>query len=111
MQRRLWIWIGLGAVLIVGIALFSSRLGSSDGEIRRIVEQTEAAAVDGMNQRDPNALDTCFATVAQGAQATGLLETQQAYQDFVAQLPCGTSIQIRSFDITGSEVHEDAGLA
>lgn len=111
MQRRLWIWIGLGAVLIVGIALFSSRLGSSEGEVRRVVDQAQAAAVDGMNQRDPTALDSYFATVAEGAQASGLTETQQAYQNFVAQLPGGTTIQIHSFDITGAEVHEEAGLA
>ena len=111
MKRSLWIWIGLGAVLIVGIVFFSSRLGSSESQVRGVVEQAQITAVEGMNQRNPNALDSYFATVAEGAQATGLAETQQAYQNFAAQLPSGTTIQIHSFDITGAEVHEDAGLA
>lgn len=111
MKRSPWIWIGLGAVLVAGIVFFSSRLGSSEGEVRRVVEQAQTVAVDGMNQHNPNALDSYFATVTEGAQATGLAETQQAYQNFVTQLPSGTTIQIHSFDITGAEVHEDAGLA
>ncbi|GAB4577386.1 MAG: hypothetical protein Fur0022_01170 [Anaerolineales bacterium] len=85
--------------------------GAEERAVRRVVEEVQTAALAGLNRRNPNALDEYFATEAEGAQATGLAETQQAYQDFVAQLPGDNAVQFHSFDITALEVHEDAGLA
>jgi hypothetical protein len=79
--------------------------------VRRLMNEVQTPALSGLNRRDPTALDEYFVTVAEGAQAAGLAETQQAYQAFVAQLPGNNAVQAHSFDILTLEVHEDAGLA
>lgn len=104
-----WAWAAaLGVIVVLVVAL--SRGGNPEGDIRRLVEDVQTAALDGMNRGNPNALDTYFATVAEGAQENGLTETQAAYKNFVTQMS-GGSIQIHSFNIEAIEVHEDGGLA
>lgn len=106
-----WIWIGAGILLVLVIALAGQR-GNADADVRRVVEQVSTAALNGLNRRDPNALNTYFATVDEGAQPTGLELTQQAYQTLASQLRSnGASVQFHSFDIEDVEVHEDGGLA
>ena len=104
--------IGLGVlvVLIIGAAWLIQR-GGEERAVRRVIDEIQSAALSGLNQRHPDALDEYFATVAEGAQAAGLAETQQAYKDFVSQLPGNNAVQFHSFDIAALEVHEDAGLA
>jgi hypothetical protein len=96
--------------LVVGTAWFTQR-GAEERAVRRVLDEIQPAALTGLNQRQPDALDDYFATEAEGAVVAGLTETQQVYKDFVAQLPGNNSVQFHSFDITALEVHEDAGLA
>ncbi|MEZ4666530.1 MAG: hypothetical protein R3E39_01200 [Anaerolineae bacterium] len=104
-----WTWpVAVGVVVVVAILLM--RRGSSEGDIRRLVEDVQTAALDGISRQNPNALDTYFATVEEGAQENGLAETQGAYKNFAAQLRA-ESIQIHSFNLQAVEVHEEAGLA
>jgi hypothetical protein len=107
MKKR--IWIAAIAVVLIAVILLSQR-GNSEGDIRRLIENVQIAALDGINRRNPNALDTYFATVAEGAQETGLTETQGAYKGFIGELS-GESVQIHSFNIEDVEVNEDGGLA
>ena len=104
--------VGLGilVVLIVGVGWLVQR-GADERVVRRVLGDVQAAALGGLNSRNAGALDDYFATVAEGAQAAGLAETQQAYKDFVGQLPGNNAIQIHSFDITTLEIHKEAGLA
>ena len=104
--------IGLGVlvVLVVGAAWLTQR-GGEERAVRRVIDEIQSAALSGLNQRHPDALDEYFATEAEGAVAAGLAETQQAYKDFVSQLPGNNAVQFHSFDIIALEVHEDAGLA
>ena len=101
---------GVLVVLVVGAAWLTQR-GAEERAVRRVIEEVQSAALSGLNQRHPDALDEYFATEAEGAQAAGLTETQQAYKDFVSQLPGNNAVQFHSFDIAALEVHEDAGLA
>ncbi len=105
-----WIWIAAIGVIVVLVIVLSRGGGKAEGDIRRLIEDVQTAAVDGMNRGNPNALDTYFATVAEGAQENGLTETQEAYKNFIAQMS-GESVQIHSFSIEDVEVHEDGGLA
>ena len=104
------IGIGVLAVLVVGIAWFIQQ-GAEERAVRGVLGEVQTAALGGLNSRNAGALDDYFATVAEGAQSAGLAETQQAYKDFVAQLPGNNAIQIHSFDITTLEIHKEAGLA
>lgn len=104
-----WTWIAAIAVVVIAVILLSQR-GSAEGEIRRLIQDAQTAALDGINRQNPNALDTYFASVAEGAQENGLTETQGAYKDFIAQMS-GESVQIHSFNIEDVEVHEGGGLA
>lgn len=104
-----WTWVAAIGVIVVLVIVLSQR-GSSEGDIRRLIEDVRTVALDGMNRGNPNALDTYFATVEEGAQENGLTETQGAYKTFIAQIS-GESVQIHSFNIEDLEVHEDGGLA
>jgi len=95
---------------VVGAAWLTQR-GAEERAVRRVIDEIQSAALTGMNRRNPDALDEYFATEAEGAVAAGLTETQQAYKDFIAQLPGNNAVQFHSFDIIALEVHEDAGLA
>ena len=95
---------------VVGAAWLTQR-GAEERAVRRVIDEIQSAALTGMNSRNPDALDEYFATEAEGAVAAGLTETQQAYKDFIAQLPGNNAVQFHSFDIIALEVHEDAGLA
>ncbi|HLF28956.1 MAG TPA: hypothetical protein VJG32_21730 [Anaerolineae bacterium] len=101
--------VALATLVIVDGLIVQS--GAEERAVRRIIDEVQAAALNSLNFRDPNALDEYFATVAEGAQAAGLAETQQAYKDFVAGLSAGDITQFHSFDIKTIEVHQDAGLA
>lgn len=111
--------VGLIIALIVGLLFLSAAGvgliwlfgGGEEQAVRNLVEEVQAAALTGLNRRSANALDEYFATVAEGAQAAGLTQTQQAYQDFVAGLTSNDSVQFHSFDIQTVEVHEEANLA
>lgn len=85
--------------------------GAEERAIRQFMDETQSAALTGLNRRQPDALDVYFATGAEGAQVAGLAETQQAYKDFMAQLPTNSTVQFHSFTLTGLEVHEEGGLA
>ena len=104
--------IGLSVLLaiIVGAGWLVQR-GAEERAVRRVIAEVQSAALTGLNSRNPDALENYFATEAEGAQAAGLAETQQAYEDFVAQLPGNNAVQFHSFDIRALEVHEDQGLA
>ena len=104
-----WTWITAIGVIVVLVIVLTQR-SSSDSDIRRLIENVQTAALDGTNRGNPNALDTYFATVEEGAQENGLTETQGAYKNFITQMS-GESVQIHSFNIEAVEVHEDAGLA
>ena len=95
---------------VVGAAWLIQR-GGEERAVRRVIDKVQSAALNGLNQRHPDALDEYFATEAEGAVAAGLTETQQAYKDFASQLPGNNAVQFHSFDIAALEVHEDAGLA
>jgi hypothetical protein len=94
--------------IVIGIALLTQQ-GAEERAVRRVIDEIQSAALNGFQLNNPNALDTYFATVQEGAVAAGLTETQQAYQDFVAKLS-GSTVQFHSFDIKAIEVHEDARL-
>ncbi len=104
-----WTWIVVICVIAVLVIVLTQR-GSSEGDIRRLVEDVRTAALDGISRRNSNALDSYFATVEEGAQENGLTETQGAYRNFIAQMS-GESVQIHSFNIEEVEIHEDGGLA
>ena len=95
---------------VVGAAWLTQR-GGEERAVRRVIDEVQSAALGGLNQRHPDALDEYLATEAEGAVAAGLAKTQQAYKDFVSQLPGNNAVQFHSFDIIALEVHEDAGLA
>jgi len=95
---------------VVGAAWLTQR-GAEERAVRRVIDEIQSATLNGLNQRHPDALDEYFATEAEGAVTAGLTETQQAYKDFVSQLPGNNAVQFHSFDIIALEVHEDAGLA
>lgn len=111
--------VGLIIALIVGLLFLSAAGvgltwlfgGGEDQAVRRLVEEVQVAALTGLNRRSANTLDEYFATVAEGAQAAGLAQTQQAYQAFVAGLTSADAVQFHSFDLQTVEVHEEAGLA
>ncbi|CAG0971523.1 hypothetical protein PLCT2_01381 [Planctomycetaceae bacterium] len=96
-------------VAIIGIALLTQQ-GAEERAVRRVIDEVQSAALNGVQFNNPKALDEYFATVPEGAVAAGLVQTQQAYQDFVATL-AGSTVQFHSFDIQALEVHEDARLA
>ena len=102
-------WIAAVAVVIVTVILLRQP-GNFEGDIRRLIQDVETAALDGINRRNPNALDSYFATVAEGARETGLTQTQEAYRNFVGEMS-SESVQFHSFKIEDVEVHEDDGLA
>jgi len=104
----------IGLIVLVGLlvgAAWLTQRGAEERAVRRVIDEAQTAALTGMNSRNPDALDEYFATEAEGAQAAGLAETQQAYKDFVEQLPGNNAVQFHSFDIRAMEVHEDAKLA
>ena len=104
-----WIWISaIGVIAVMVIVLI--RPGSSEGNIRRLIRNVQTTASDGINRQNPDALDTYFATIEEGAQENGLSETQGAYKTFVT-LMNRQSVQIHSFHIDAVEVREDAGMA
>lgn len=105
--------LGLIALFVLaGSAIWLVRQrGAEERAIRQFIDEAQRAALAGLNRRHPDALDVYFATEAEGAQPAGLAETQQAYKDFINQLPTNSSVQFHSFDITGVEVHEDGGPA
>jgi len=104
-----WAWVAALAVIVV-LVIVLSRGGSAEGDIRRLIEEAQTAAVNEANRENSNALDNYFATVEEGVQEGGLAETQAAYQNFVTQLR-GDTVQVHSFNIEGVEVHENGGLA
>lgn len=108
MKRIISLTILLAAV--AGAAWLIQR-GAEERAVRRVLDEIQTAGLSGLNRRDASALDEYFATVAEGAQAAGLVETQQAYKDVVAQLPGNNAVQFHTFDISALEVHEEAGLA
>ena len=108
MKRVVGLSLVLAAILSAGWIV---QRGAKDRAVRRVIDEVQTAALAGLNSRGPNALDEYFATEAEGAQAAGLAETQQAYKAFVAELPNSSRVQFHSFDILDIEVHEDAGLA
>ncbi len=79
--------------------------------MRQVMDEVQTAALQGLNRKNPNALDGYFASEAEGAVAAGLAQTQQAYKDFVGQLPGPNAVQFHTFDVRALEVHADAGLA
>jgi len=103
--------IGLAvlSVAVIGIGLVTQQ-GAEERAVRRVIDEVQAAALNGFQFNNPAALDDYFATVQEGAIAAGLAQTQQAYQDFVAKL-AGSTVQFHSLDIKALEVHEDARLA
>lgn len=98
-------------VLVAGGAWLLRQRGAGEGAIRQFMDEAQSAALAGLNRRNPDALDAYFVTETEGAQPAGLAETQQAYKDFMAQLPPNSSVQFHSFAVTAVEVHEDGGLA
>lgn len=96
--------------VITGAAWLAQR-GGEERAVRRVIDDVQTAALKGLNSRDPNVLDDYIATEAEGAQAAGLAETQQAYKNFVTQLPDNSIVQFHSFGLQALEVHEQAGLA
>lgn len=108
-MKRILGFVILLAVIVGGAWLI--RRGAEERAVRSVMDDVQTAALTGLNSRDPNALDGYFATPAEGAQVAGLAETQQAYKNFVTQLPSSSAVQVHSFDIVALEVHEDAGLA
>jgi hypothetical protein len=97
--------------LVAGVAWLVRQRGAEERAVRRVVEEAQVAALTGLNRGNPNALNVYFATEAEGAQSSGLVETEQAYKDFMAQLPTSSSVQFHSFVITAVDVHEDRGIA
>lgn len=108
MKRLLGFVVGL--TMMVGGGWLIQR-GAEERAVRSVMGDVQTAALTGLNTRNSNALDGYFATEAEGAQVAGLAETQQAYKDFVAQLPGNTAVQFHAFDIVALEVHAEAGLA
>ncbi len=103
--------VGLLVLSAAGVGLTWLFGGGDEQAVRSLMEEVRAATLTGLNRRSANALDEYFATVAEGAQAAGLSQTQQAYQDFVAGLTNSDTVQFHSFDIQTVEVHGEAGLA
>lgn len=98
------------AALVAGTAWLTLS-GAEERTVRQVMEEVQTAALQGLNRKNPNALDGYFASEAEGAVAAGLAQTRQAYQDFVDQLPSTNAVQFHSFDIQALEVHEEARLA
>lgn len=108
MKKILWL-----VIIAVAVATIAA-LGQpewDEGVVRGVVEEAARAALDGVNRRNPNAINRYFASVDEGAQADGLSETQDAYRAFIGQLPSDMTPQLHSLDIETVEVHNEAGLA
>lgn len=109
-MKRLFALLTL--LILAAAAVWLVRQASAeDRAIRRLLVEAQAEALVGLNQRNPQILDGYFATIANGAQAAGLADTQQAYRDFVDRLPANSTFQVHSFDVSRPEVHKEAGLA
>lgn len=111
----MWKLISLSVLValfvIAGVGWLVQR-GAEERAVRRVINEAQEAALTGMNIGDTSVLEGYFATKEEGAQTSGLAETQQAYQEFVNQLSGGSySVQFHSFSIQSLEVHENAGLA
>jgi hypothetical protein len=97
--------------LVAGAVWLVRQRGAEERAVRRVVEEAQAAALTGLNRRNPDALNVYFATEAEGAQPAGLAETEQAYKDFMAQLPANSAVQFHSLAITAVDVHQDREIA
>lgn len=97
------------SLFVIGGALLTQQ-GAEERAVLRVIDEVQAAALNGFQFNNPAALDEYFATVPEGAVAAGLVQTQQAYKNFVARL-AGSTVQFHSFDIKAIEVHESAKLA
>ncbi len=102
--------VGLLAIIVFGAA-WLVQSSAEERAVRQVVNEVQAAALSGLNQRQPEALDPYFATAAEGAVPGGLAETQQTYKDFVTKLPGNNMVQFHSLDVLAIEVHQEAGLA
>lgn len=111
MRKIIILFVLVALIAIAGVGWLVQR-GAEARAVRRVIDEAQEAALAGMNAGDPSALDEYFATEAEGAQPSGLAETQRAYQEFVQQLAGGSySVQFHSFSIQDLEVHENARLA
>lgn len=109
-MKRLLIILVLAFAATAVLAWGRSR-GAADREVRNLIDEVQSAALAGLNDRDPDALNEYFATEAEGAQVAGLAETLQAYRAFATQLPDKATVQFHSLEVTAVEVHEEANLA
>lgn len=98
-------------ILAASVIWWVRQRGAEERAVRQFMDEMQSNALVGLDRRRSDALDVYFATEAEGAQPAGLAETQQAYKDFLAQLPTNSTVQFHSFELTGVEVHEDGGLA
>ncbi len=86
---------------------------SDENEVRGIVgnfERTLESAIGG--NAKPAALEAYFATIADGANEQGLVNTRDAYASMLNNHVSGASlVQLSNFRITNVEVHQSSGLA
>ena len=107
MQRKLLI----NLILFFVASLLTACGNSSDGAIRKSVEDAATAVEDGLSQRNLDAVEPFFATEAEGANQAGLEETWGAMRRFTDSLTNSERIQFHSFEIQNVSVHESGNLA
>lgn len=99
---------------ILSLFVFAACAGNADeNEVRGIVgnfEQTLEDAIAGKG--NPAGLDAYFATVADGANEQGLVNTRNAYAKLLDDHDSGVSlVQLSDFRITDVQMHQSSGLA
>lgn len=108
MRRWWWLWAGLA----VSAALVTFVLrGTPEGDVRKTVKAAAQAAEISVSQRDLSAVEPFFATIAEGANVTGLGQTLGQLRMFATHLNAGDEVQFHSFRVPSVAVHESGGLA
>lgn len=108
-MKKQWCWLNL-LVLVMPLLLVACG-GGGERAIQKTVEELAPIIEDGLNRRDLSAVEPYFATPAEGANAAGLKETQEALRKFAASLTSSDRVQFHDFAVENVSVHESGGLA
>ncbi|MCB9453028.1 MAG: hypothetical protein H6672_16450 [Anaerolineaceae bacterium] len=101
-------YLRLAALLLVVLVAISACQSTPTAEASPpgdTVQQAINAFVEGFNNQSLTDFDTYFATLDQGADADGLLQTQEAAHALLhITVGSDTVVEVHSFEITGTKI-------
>jgi hypothetical protein len=107
MVRRL-----LSGLALVGIVfILLSACSGAERSVAQTVEKLATAAETALNRRNLDAVMPYFATESEGANRTGIGETQEALYQFANRLSPNEQVQFHTFSVKSVKVHESHDLA